>query len=150
MRHLLPLALTLIACGPKPLVVTWAHSGGTMTERIELTSSGAGHYTSTINGVADKTEDVILSKDQINELDELFRSKGVCQLAHDPSYTPVPDEGQTTLELAFPDQHCKVVLPTSEWQNGRAKDVAETMQSMRPLRPPPGPPPSRLQSGRTH
>ena len=68
------------------------------------------------------------------DLDELFLSQGACQLHHDPEYTPRSDEGETTLELAFPDQVCKVVLWNTEWNRGRAQPIAETMRSMRPLR----------------
>src|SRR5262245_24571697 len=133
MRYLPLLAITLAACGPKQPVVTWARTGTGVTERIELLSSGDGNYTSSINGV-DKNERVVLSKDQVNELDELLRSKRACELSHDPAYTPGPEEGQTTLELAFPGLTCKVVMSTFEWQQGSAKEIAETMQSMRPLR----------------
>jgi hypothetical protein len=82
-----------------------------------------------------KEQRVQLTRDQIDELEELLRTRRACELAHDPAYTPSPEEAQTTLELAFPDQHCKVVLWSTEWQQGRAKDIAETMRSMRPLRP---------------
>ena len=129
--------LILAGCGAKHPVVTWANMGKGVTERIELQSSGDGNYTSTIDGQPHKDQRVILSKEQIEELQEMLRSKRACELAHDPAYTPAPDEGQTTLELAFPDQHCKVVLWNLEWQQGAAKDIAETMQSMRPLKPKP-------------
>jgi hypothetical protein len=127
--------LVLVGCGAKQPVVMWANAGKGITERIELASSGDGNYTSTIDGVPHKEQRVILTKEQIEELAELLRSKRACELAHDPAYTPAPDEGQTTLELAFPDLRCKIVLWNIEWQQGRAKDIAETMQSMRPLRP---------------
>lgn len=106
-----------------------------ITERIEITSSGEGTYMRTSNGTQDKKEQVILTKDQFHELTELFRAQHACELAHDPTYTPAPDEGQTTLELAFPDQHCKIVLWDVEWQRGGAREITETMHSMRPLRP---------------
>jgi hypothetical protein len=128
------LAGALAACGPNPPVVKWARTGTSVTERIELKSSGDGSYISTLNGIEDKNERVILTKEQVEELAELLRSKHACELAHDPAYTPAPEEGEITLELAFPDLHCKIVLWALEWQQPRAKDIAETMQSMKPLR----------------
>src|SRR5256885_8816921 len=116
MRYLLLLALG--ACSMGNPVVRWTTTGIGINERIEIKSSGDGSFTSTINGVKDRDERVVLSKGQVEELDELLRSHGACQLTHDPAYTPVPDEGQTTLELLFPDQHCKVVLWNLEWQRG--------------------------------
>ena len=136
MRQLLLLAL--IGCASGPPVVRWTSTGIGTNERIEIKSSGDGTYTSMLNGVEEKNERVVLSKDQVAELNDLFREKGACQLAHDPEYKPVPDEGQTTLELAFPDQTCKVVLWNLEWQRGKALPIAETMRSMRPLRLRPG------------
>lgn len=132
MRYLL--LLSLAACGPSRVVVKWWSSGAGTNERIEIKSSGHGNYTSTSNGVVEKDELVILTDAQVHELDELFLSQGACQLHHDPEYTPRSDEGQTTLELAFPDQVCKVVLWNTEWNRGRAQPITETMRSMRPLR----------------
>ena len=132
MRYLL--LLSLAACGPSRVVVKWWSTGAGTNERIEIKSSGHGNYTSTNNGVVEKDELVILTDDQVHELDELFLGQGACQLHHDPEYTPRSDEGQTTLELAFPDQTCKVVLWNTEWDRGRAQSIAETMRSMRPLR----------------
>lgn len=134
MRYLLLVAL--VACASKQPVVTWVSSGTSESERIEIPSSGYGRYTSASNGVAEKDVSVILSKDQLNELAEMFRTQRVCELADDPAYKPAPGEGRTTLELALPDQHCKVALWDFEWQHGRAKDITETMRSMRPLRQP--------------
>lgn len=128
------LLLSLAACSPTRVVVKWWSTGAGTNERIEIKSSGNGNYTSTDNGRPDKDELVILTSDQVHELDELFLSQGACQLQHDPAYTPRPSEGQTTLELAFPDQTCKVVLWNTEWDRGRAQPIAETMRSMRPLR----------------
>jgi hypothetical protein len=134
MRYLLLIALA--ACGPSRVVVTWSSTGTATSERIEIKSSGDGNYTSTNNhGVVEKDERVVLTGDQVHELDELFLTQGACRLQHDPEYTPKPSEGQTTLELAFPDQVCKVVLWNTEWDRGRAQPIAETMRSMRPLRP---------------
>lgn len=132
MRYLLLLALA--ACGPTRVVLKWWSTGAGTNERIELKSSGHGNYISTNNGVVEKDEPVILTDDQVHEIDELFRTQGACQLHHDPEYTPRSDEGQTTLELMFPDQACKVVLWNTEWNRGRAQPIAETMHSMRPLR----------------
>jgi hypothetical protein len=137
MRYLLLIALA--ACGPSRVVVKWSSTGTGTSERIEIPSSGNGEYTSINNGVVEKNERVILTSDQVHELDELFLSQGVCQLHHDPEYTPRPGEGQITLELAFPDQVCKVVLWNTEWERGRAQPIAETMRSMRPLRLKPTP-----------
>jgi hypothetical protein len=134
MRRLALVTIALFACGSNHPVVKWARSGTGVTERIELKSSGDGSYVSTLNGVEDKNERVILTKDQVEELAELFRSKKACELTHDPAYTPAPEEGEITLELAFPDLHCKIVLWALEWQQPRAKEIAETMQSMKPLR----------------
>ena len=55
---------------------------------------------------------------------------------HDNSraYKPVAGEAKISLELAFPDQRCKVALWDLEWQRGPAKEITETMRSMRPLR----------------
>jgi hypothetical protein len=128
--------ITLVACGPKHLVVTWVSAGVNTSERIEIESSGQGRYTSATDGVPEKNERVVLSRDQLDELAEMFRSHRVCELTDDPAYTPVAGEGKISLELAFPDQRCKVVLWDFEWQRGRAKDVTETMRSMRPLRVP--------------
>lgn len=128
------LLLCLAACGPSRVVVKWWSTGAGTNERIEIKNSGHGDYTRTNNGVLEKNEPVVLTDDQIHELDELFVNQGACQLHHDPEYTPRSDEGQTTLELAFSDQTCKVVLWNTEWNRGRAQPIAETMHSMRPLR----------------
>lgn len=136
MRFLLLIALA--GCGAKRPVVTWASTGTGMNERIEIDSAGHVSYTTTVNGVPDKKDEVVLSSAQVDEVDELFRSQKACELAHDPSFTPEPDEGQTTLVLAFPDQKCTVVLWNREWERGRAQQITETMRSMRPLRYRPG------------
>jgi hypothetical protein len=132
MRHLFLLAL--VGCASGTPVVRWTSAGIGVGERIEIKSSGDGSYVSLVNGVEQKNERVVLTHDQVEEIDELFRSKGACQLAHDPAYTPVADEGQTTLELTFPGQTCKVVLFNLEWERGNAQAISETMRSMRPLR----------------
>lgn len=137
MRLVLPVSLVLLAaCGPKPLVVTWATSGTHSSERIELESNGRGHYTRATDGVTEKEDDVVLDNDQLAELAEMLRAHRVCELVDDPAYTPVPGEGKTTLDLAFPDLRCKITLWDFEWQHGRAKEITETMRSMRPLRAP--------------
>src|SRR5436190_15312829 len=102
MRYLL--LLSVAACSPTRVVVKWWNTGAGTNERIEIKSSGNGNYTRTDNGKVEKDEQVVLTSDQVHELDELFLSQGVCQLKHDPEYTPRPSEGETTLELAFSDQ----------------------------------------------
>ena len=128
------LLLSLAACSPTRVVVKWWSSGAGTNERIEIKSSGNGNYVRTNNGVVEKDELVILTNDQIRELEELFASHGACQFHHDPAFTPGPTEGESTLELAFPDQTCKVVLWNAEWDRAPAQPIAETMRSMRPLR----------------
>lgn len=128
------LLLSLAACAPPRTVVKWSSTGAGTNERIEIKGSGNGNYVSLNNGVVEADEQVSLTSDQVHELDDLFRGQGACQLHHDPEYTPRSDEGQTTLELAFPDQVCKVVLWNTEWDRGPAQPIAETMHSMRPLR----------------
>ena len=134
MKYLI--VVTLVACASKHPVVMWASEGSSVSEHIEIASNGEGSYRSANNGVPDKDERVILTTDQVSELAEMFRAQRACELADDPAYTPQPGEGKTTLVLAFPDQHCKVVLWDFQWQHGRGKDITETMHSMRPLRPP--------------
>jgi hypothetical protein len=134
MRRLSVVLLSLAACSPPRVVVKWSTSGTGTRERIEIKSSGNGTYASTDDGRPEKDEQVILTSDQVHELDELFLSQGACQLKHDPDYTPRPSEGESTLELAFSDQACKIVLWNTEWDRGRAQPIAETMRSMRPLR----------------
>jgi hypothetical protein len=136
-RYLILIALA--ACGPKHLVVTWVSAGTSTSERIEIESNGHGQYTSATDGVMEKNERLDLTKDQLGELAEVFRTHHACQLAEDPTYTPVAGEGKISLELAFPDQRCKVVLWDFEWQRGHAKEITETMRSMRPLRAPRSP-----------
>jgi hypothetical protein len=136
MRYLLLLALAGCASGAP--VVRWTSTGVGLVERIELKRSGEGNYVSTLNGVEERNERVVLSGSQVQELDDLLRSQGACQLRHEPDYKPGPEEGQTTLELAFPDQTCKVVLSNSEWQRGPAHAISETMRSMRPIKMPAG------------
>jgi hypothetical protein len=140
MRNLLVIALVIAvaACAAKPAVVSWVTSGTDLNERIEIQSSGHVSYTTTLNGTKQKDDLVILSSEQVDELDEVFRNQHACDLAHDPSYTPGENEGQTTLVLAFPDQHCTVVLWNAEWERGRAQPITETMRSMRPLHVAPG------------
>jgi hypothetical protein len=53
-------------------------------------------------------------------------------MTHDPAYTPVANEGQTTVELSIDDLQCTVTLYDLEWQR-KAKNIVETMRSMRPL-----------------
>jgi hypothetical protein len=132
MRHVLLLALA--ACGAKPTVATWTTTGPGLNERIEVQRDGHVKYTSSVNGVENRSEEVALNKEQVEEIDELFRSHDACKLAHDPAYTPQPDEGKTTLVLAFPEQRCTIELWNREWERPAALPVSETMRSMRPLR----------------
>jgi hypothetical protein len=129
------LALALTACAPKLLVATWATSLTGATERVEVRSNGDVSFTTSTGDSPGRAEHLSLLKEQVEELHELVRTQRACELAHDPAYTPAPDEGQTTLELAFPDLRCKIVLWNREWQQGRAREIAETMRSMRPLGP---------------
>lgn len=123
------------ACAPRPLVVTWAATRPTITERVEIRSDGETHYRTTTPGRPDTDDLVTLSRDQLSELAELFRAKQACALPHDPSDTPAAGEAMITLELAFPDQQCKLTLTEAEWRNGPGHDLAETMSSIRPARP---------------
>lgn len=141
MRSLL--LLLLVACAPKVPVVTWVSSLTGVTEHVEVGSNGDVSFVSTTGGEAGSAEHLSLMKEQVQELDELLRNQRACELAHDPAHTPAPDEGQTTLELSFPDLRCKVTLWNREWQQGRAREIAETMRSMRPIRPHGGPPAQR-------
>ena len=134
MRYLLLSAL--VACGPKHVAVTWVTTGTSTSERIEIESNGQGNYTRALDGVVEKDERLQFTKDQLDEIVEVFRSQRACELADDPAYTPVAGEGRITLELALPDLHCKVSLWNLEWERGRAKAITETMHSMRPVRPP--------------
>jgi hypothetical protein len=117
-------------------VVTWVSAGANTSERIEIENNGHGLYTSATDGVPEKNERLDLTKAQLDELAEVFRTHHACGLAEDPTYKPVAGEAKISLELAFPDQRCKVVLWDLEWQRGRAKEITETMRSMRPLRTP--------------
>ncbi|HEX7838563.1 MAG TPA: hypothetical protein VF469_13905 [Kofleriaceae bacterium] len=132
MKSLLPLALT--ACAPKLLVATWVTSMTGTTEHVEVRSNGDVSYTASNGDAPGSAEHLSLAKEQVEEFHELVRTQRACELAHDPGYTPAADEGQTTLELAFPDLRCKIVLWNREWQQGRAREIAETMRSFRPLK----------------
>src|SRR5262249_32770781 len=126
MRYLLLIALA--GCGPSLVVVKWTSTGTALSEHIEIKRSGDGNYTITNNGLVGKDERLVLTTAQVPELAELFLGQSACQLHHDPQYTPRSGEGQTTLELAFPDQVCKVVLWNTEWEHGRAQPITETMR----------------------
>jgi hypothetical protein len=127
--------ILLAACSPHRAVVIWVSARAGGEERIEVRSNGDIQYMATNGGVEDKPESAMrLTKDQVRELGDLLRSQRACELTHDPGYAPEVDESQTTLAIAFPDQQCKVTLWNGEWQRGRARDIADTMRSMR-LRP---------------
>jgi len=134
MRHFLLLLVALAACAPKRPVVTWVSSLTGVQERVEIRSDGDVSYTTTVKGVETRPQPIKLGKEQVEELAELMRAQRACELAHDPDFTPAPDEGQSTLELSFPDQRCKVVLWNREWLRDRSREIVETMRSMRPLR----------------
>jgi hypothetical protein len=130
----LPLLLSaLVACSRHPVIVWGGASTGENIE-IVIDSGGRGSYKTSSAGVEDLDEALAFTKGQVRELEEEFRSHHVCELVHDPSYTPAENEGQTTLELMFDDLTCKVTLYDLEWQRGNARDIAQTMRSMRPLR----------------
>jgi hypothetical protein len=124
----------LAACAPKPLVVHWAATRPTITERIEIRSDGEARYKTSSPGQPDTDERVVLSRDQLQELGEMFRARQACALPHDTTDTPPPGEATITLELNFPDQRCKLTLSEPEWRNGPAHDLAQTMDSIRPAR----------------
>ena len=130
----LGLLVLLAACAPVRPVVMWtiARTGG--EQRIEVSSNGDVKITATNDGVEEKPESIRLTKDQVSELGDMLRSQRACELAHEPGYTPTADEGQTTLTVAFADQQCKVTLWNSEWLRGRAREISETMRSMK-IRP---------------
>lgn len=126
----------LAACAAKPTVLRWASSTTSLVERVEIKSDGEARYTSTADGKQLKEERVVLSQGQLAELADMFRTKHACELAHDPSYTPAADEASVTLELSFPDQRCSVTLWDVEWKSGDARELAETLASMRQTRAP--------------
>lgn len=139
------LLLGLVACGSHQTVVVWgrASTGPEEVAQVEVGSNGESRYVTLANGVETASERVVLSKDQVRELDEMIREKHACELVHDPAYTPAPDEIQLTLDVRFPDQRCKVTLYELEWRRSPARDVAETMRSMRPIHKPGVKPPNR-------
>jgi hypothetical protein len=132
------LLLGLVACGSRQTVVVWGGASNTPgeIERVEVGSDGESRYLTVADGVETASERVALSKDQVRELDEMIREKHACALVHDPAYTPSPNEIQITLDVRFPDQHCTVTLYELEWLRGAAREIAETMRSMRPIRKP--------------
>jgi hypothetical protein len=132
MRHFL-LLVALAACTPRHPVVTWVSSLTGVQERVEILSNGDVSYTTTVKGVASEPKPIKLAKEQVEELADMLRAQHACQLAHDPAHTPAPDEGQSTLELAFSDQRCKVTLWNREWLRDGTREIADTMRSMRPL-----------------
>ena len=123
--------IVLAACGSSRPVVTWTVARATSQERVEVREDGEIVFTATNGGVEEKPESLRLSKDQVSELGDILRSQRACELAHDPAYTPTPDEGQITMVIAFENQSCKVTMFASEWLRGRAHEISETMRSMR-------------------
>jgi hypothetical protein len=129
MRYLCLIALA--ACGSGRPVVTWTVTRAMSQERVEIREGGEIVFTATNGGVEEKPESLRLTKDQVSELGEILRNQHACQLAHDPAYSPTPDEGQITMMIAFSDLQCKVTMFASEWLRGRAHEISETMRSMR-------------------
>lgn len=125
---LLPL---LAACNPGRPVVMWATPRATGEERIELVGNGDITFIAINNGAEDRSETNRLAREQLAELHDMLREHRACELAHEADYTPGADELQTTLTLAFPDLQCRVTLWAGEWQRGHARDIADTMRSMR-------------------
>ena len=123
--------IVLAACGSSRPVVTWTVARATSQERVEVREDGEIVFTATNGGVEEKPESLRLTKDQVSELGDILRSQHACELAHDPAYTPTPDEGQITMVIAFDNQACKVTMFASEWLRGRAHEISETMRSMR-------------------
>lgn len=134
MRHLFLFALAGLAagCGATHPAIVWGAQGVGETTTITIDNHGNGQFTATANGVLDDDEQLGFTKGQLHELLELFRSHDVCAMTHDPAYKPVENEGQTTVKLDEEDLHCEVTLYDLEWQK-KAKDIVETMRSMRPL-----------------
>lgn len=134
MRHLFLFAVVgaLAACGATHPAVVWSAQGTGETTTITIDNHGVGQFTATVDGVLDDDEQLAFTKGQLHELVELYRSHGVCEMSHDPAYKPVENEGQTTVKLDAEDLHCEITLYDLEWQK-KAKDIVETMRSMRPL-----------------
>ncbi|HET9620427.1 MAG TPA: hypothetical protein VFP84_03595 [Kofleriaceae bacterium] len=122
----------LAACGATRTVIVWENQGNGESTRTAIENNGGGQYTATADGVQHDDEQLSFTKGQIHELAELYRNRRVCEMSHDPAYTPVANEGQTTLVLDLEDLHCSVTLYDLEWEK-KAKDITETMRSMRPL-----------------
>jgi hypothetical protein len=123
--------IVLAACGSGRPVVTWTVARAMSQERVEVHEGGEIVFSATNNGVEEKPESLRLTKEQVSELGEILRNQHACELAHDPAYTPTPDEGQITMVIAFSGQQCKVTMFASEWLRGRAHEISETMRSMR-------------------
>jgi hypothetical protein len=121
----------LAGCGGSHRVIAWSAEGSGEIAVTSIEKAGHGQYTATVDGVQQDDVPLGFTKGQIRELAELYRTNHVCELRHDPAYTPVADEGQTTLELDLEDLHCKVTLYDLEWEK-LARPVTETMRSMRP------------------
>lgn len=136
-RSSLSLALGLAAvsaCATPHTVIVW--SGASTGENASITINDAGHgsYKSSTPGLNDLDDELRFTKGQVRELHDLFESHDVCKLKHDPAYTPVADEGKTTLDLSFDDLTCTVWMYDLEWQRPATREIADTMHSMKPLR----------------
>lgn len=121
----------LAACAPARPVVMWTTTRASREDRVEIRDNGDVIYTIIRNGVTERSESIRLTSEQVDELGDVLRSQRACELAHEPDYTPGADEAQTTLAITYPDLHCKVTLWHTEWQRGRARDISDTMRSMR-------------------
>lgn len=135
MRYLAAVLLSLVACGGSGhRVLKWTGSTTGEDVIITLDSNGEGTYATVVDGTPDEPERVKLSESQVGEVGELFRTRNACAFKHDPTYAPPPGEPQTTVELTFADLNCVVTLYNGEWQRGEARDLFETMRSLKPLR----------------
>jgi hypothetical protein len=133
------LAIALVAlgaCAPKPLVIAWAATRPTVTERIEIRQDGEVHYRTIRSGEPPTDDRVDLTSEQVRELGDMFRAKRACELPHDLAYTPAAGEATITLELGFPELRCTLTLWEPEWRNGAAQELAASMSSIHPAPPP--------------
>ena len=133
MRSFFLLALVAsVGCGATHTAIVWGAHGVGETTTITIDNHGSGQFTATADGVIDDDEPLSFTKGQLHELIELFRGHNVCGMSHDSAYKPVDNEGQTTVKLDAEDLQCEVTLYDLEWEK-KAKDIVETMRSMRPL-----------------
>lgn len=134
MKRFLLIALAATGCASSRTVIVWSGASTGENASISITNDGHGAYKSTTEGTGEYDEDLRFTKGQVRELHDLFTSHNVCEAKHDPSYAPVANEGQTTVDLMFEDLTCSVTMYDLEWQRPATREVAETMRSMKPLR----------------